>query len=164
MSYRVHHHTVIQYAGLVRLAQFNLRLEPAPWAGQVVTDYRLAIDPAPSAIRQDRGPFLVEERRLVLREPIARLEITSSFCVTVAPPPVDYAAAAQYGVPAPQVLAAQQAQGSVRRGRRVATEAQVTAATAAPAVLPPCRPATGPADSAVPVAPAVVEPILRNLA
>ena len=94
MSYRVHHHTVIQYAGLVRLAQFNLRLEPAPWAGQVVTDYRLAIDPAPSAIRQDRGPFLVEERRLVLREPIARLEITSSFCVTVAPPPVDYAAAA----------------------------------------------------------------------
>ena len=90
MIYRIHHKTLIQYTGLVRLAQFNLRLEPSAWPRQQVSDYVLAIDPVPSAIRAEQGPFLVEEARLVLREPITRLQIDSSFRVEVAPPPVDY--------------------------------------------------------------------------
>ena len=90
MIYNVRHKTVIQYTGLVRLAQFNLRLEPSPWPGQRVTDYALTIDPVPSTIRREQGPFVVLERRLVLREPIARLQIESRFRVEVSPPAVDY--------------------------------------------------------------------------
>ena len=98
MIYAIRHKTVIQYTGLVRLAQFNLRLEPSPWPGQTVSDFALTIDPVPSAIRAEHGPFLVQERRLVLREPIARLQIDCRFRVVVAPPPVDYHTAASPSV------------------------------------------------------------------
>ena len=98
MIYAIRHKTVIQYTGLVRLAQFNLRLEPSPWPGQHVTNYSLTTTPAPAAIRAEQGPFWVQERRLVLREPIARLQIDSAFRVEVAPPPVDYRSAASPSV------------------------------------------------------------------
>ena len=45
MIYAVTHKTTIQYAGLVRLAQFNLRLKPAAVHTQIVSGYRLTVDP-----------------------------------------------------------------------------------------------------------------------
>ena len=94
MIYNVRHTTTIQYTGLVRLAQFNLRLQPSPWPGQSVSNYQLTVDPAPAKIRLDQGPFVEQERRLILREPIAKLTIDSRFHVEVHPPAADYANAA----------------------------------------------------------------------
>lgn len=91
MIYAVTHKTTIQYAGLVRLAQFNLRLKPAAARSQVVSDYRLTVDPVPWTRQDEAGAYIVNETRLTLRDPIARLRIDSSFTVDVLPPPVDYA-------------------------------------------------------------------------
>jgi transglutaminase-like putative cysteine protease len=93
MIYKVRHETTIRYSGLVRLAQFNVRLRPAPWPGQTVTGYRRLVDPLPWTVQEEAGAYVVNEARLTLRDPITQLSIESSFTVEVAPPPVDYAAA-----------------------------------------------------------------------
>ena len=59
MIYNVRHLTTLHYAGLVRLARFNVRLKPAPWPGQVLHDYRLTIDPLPWTVQEESGPFIV---------------------------------------------------------------------------------------------------------
>lgn len=86
MLYDVSHRTQVTYASVVRLARFNLRLKPAAWPGQVLRDYHLVIDPAPSSVREESGPYLVNRTRLTLREPIAALAIESRFTVEVLPP------------------------------------------------------------------------------
>jgi transglutaminase-like putative cysteine protease len=91
MIYRVRHDTTIRYSGLVRLAQFNVRLRPAPWPGQTVTDYRRFVEPLPWTVQEEAGAYVVNEARLTLRDAITQLRIESSFTVEVAPPPVDYA-------------------------------------------------------------------------
>jgi transglutaminase-like putative cysteine protease len=91
MIYAVSHKTTIQYAGLVRLAQFNLRLKPADARSQIVSNYRLIVDPIPWTRQDEQGAYIVNETRLTLRDPIARLQIDSSFTVDVLPPPFDYA-------------------------------------------------------------------------
>jgi transglutaminase-like putative cysteine protease len=93
MIYNVRHSNTIEYSGLVHLAQFNVRLRPAPWPGQVVTNYGRVVDPLPWTVREEDGAYVVSEARLTLRDPIARLTIDSAFTVEVSPPPVDYATA-----------------------------------------------------------------------
>lgn len=48
MRYSVTHMTRLEYAAPVRLAQFNVRLRPAAWPGQTVSDYQLSVDPQPA--------------------------------------------------------------------------------------------------------------------
>lgn len=93
MIYEVRHSNTIEYSGLVHLAQFNVRLRPAPWPGQTVTAYRRVVDPLPWTVQEEEGAYVVNEARLTLRDPIVRLTIDSSFTVAVAPPAVDYATA-----------------------------------------------------------------------
>lgn len=86
MIYEVRHITTVQYAGMVRLARFNLRLKPAPWQGQVLEDYALLIDPLPWSIQDEPGPFIVNRSRLTVRDPLSRLSIESRFRIAVAAP------------------------------------------------------------------------------
>lgn len=86
MIYDVRHLTTLQYAGLVRLARFNVRLKPAPWPGQRLSDYRLVIDPLPWTVQEETGPFIVNRSRLTIRDPLSRLSIESWFRVEVDSP------------------------------------------------------------------------------
>ena len=83
MKYKVAHVTEVKYDALVNLARFNLRLKPAEWPGQTLTGYRLEVNPAPKAIIDDSGPFVVNTARLTLDKPTASLTVTSEFSVTV---------------------------------------------------------------------------------
>ena len=83
MNYRVTHVTEVKYDALVNLARFNLRLKPAEWPGQILTGYQLEVSPAPKAIIEDAGPFVVNTARLTLDKPTASLTVTSEFFVTV---------------------------------------------------------------------------------
>jgi transglutaminase-like putative cysteine protease len=86
MIYDVRHVTTVRYTGMVRLARFNLRLKPAPWPGQVLQDYRLTVEPTPSSMQEEVGPYIVNRHRLTIREPLSKLTIESSFRVEVDPP------------------------------------------------------------------------------
>lgn len=83
MKYHVRHVTEVKYDGAVNLARFNLRLKPAHWPGQVLTEYRLSVSPQPRVIVEESGPFLVNVERLTLDQPTASLKVTSEFVVTV---------------------------------------------------------------------------------
>jgi transglutaminase-like putative cysteine protease len=89
VNYSIRHTTCVDYASPVRLARFNLRLRPAPWPSQTVSDFALRIDPLPWTIDEESGPFLVNRNRLFIREPIDRLEVESTFRVDVRPPACD---------------------------------------------------------------------------
>ncbi len=91
MIFRVSHITDIRYASAVRLARFNVRLEPVAWPGQSLFDYRLEVSPRPHSIARSAGPYVVNTRRLLLNEPLAALRIASSFSIEVLPRPVDLA-------------------------------------------------------------------------
>lgn len=87
MIYDVRHVTTVRYASIVRLARFNLRLQPAPWPGQILRNYALTIDPLPWTVQTEAGPYIVNRSRLTLRDPIAQLKIESRFTVEVVLPP-----------------------------------------------------------------------------
>jgi len=91
MIYEVRHSSTIQYSGFVHLAQFNVRLKPAPRPGQMVTNYQRFVDPLPWTVQEEEGAYIVNEARLTLRDPINQLRIDSSFTVEVLPPATDYA-------------------------------------------------------------------------
>jgi transglutaminase-like putative cysteine protease len=91
MIYEVRHSNTIQYSGFVHLAQFNVRLKPAPWPGQTVTNYQRFVDPLPSTLQEESGAYVVNEARLALRDPITQLRVDSSFTVELLPPEIDYA-------------------------------------------------------------------------
>ena len=91
MIFRVTHVTDIRYASVVRLARFNVRLEPVIWPGQRLFDYRLEVSPRPASIARAVGPYVVNTCRLLLGEPIASLRIESAFSVEVTPKAVDLA-------------------------------------------------------------------------
>mgnify|MGYP003364979561 CR=1 FL=1 len=93
MIYTIRHKTTLHYTNLVRLARFNLRLAPVAWPTQIISDYRLEVSPKPARIRQESGPWLVNETHLAMREPLAKLEITSSFRAEVFTPHTDGASA-----------------------------------------------------------------------
>jgi transglutaminase-like putative cysteine protease len=94
MIYHVSHRTEITYAAPVSLARFNLRLHPAAWPGQTISEHRLIIDPVPWARREEDGPFVVNTSRITLRDPIEALTITSRFMAEVTTPVLDLAATA----------------------------------------------------------------------
>ena len=83
-AYTVSHQTTLHYDGVVRLAQFILRLHPGEWPGQHISDFKLSVTPSPSQIRHSLGPFGLRETRIALREPTAKLSIHSSFHVEAA--------------------------------------------------------------------------------
>ncbi len=85
MIYHVRHQTLLRYASPVRLARFNLRLRPSPWAGQWTSDYALEVDPAPSVIESRPGGWPVHVARLVIESPISQLRIESRFRAGVQP-------------------------------------------------------------------------------
>lgn len=93
MIYEVSHRTMMQYSGLVRLARFNVRLKPAAWHTQKLTDYKLSIDPIPWTIQEENGPFIVNRSRLTIRDPLSGLSIESRFRIEVLPPAIDPATA-----------------------------------------------------------------------
>ncbi len=83
MRYRVSHIIHVDYDSPVRMAHFNLRLQPILWPGQTVSDYDLSIDPLPNT-RQDRlGAFPFNLTRIEIARPIGTLEIRSTFIATV---------------------------------------------------------------------------------
>ncbi|WP_443970874.1 transglutaminase family protein [Sphingobium sp. CR28] len=84
MMYRVRHLTTVDYAGRVRLARFNVRLKPVSWPGQTLQDFSLTIDPQPSTMQEEFGPFMVSRSRLTIRDPLTRLSIETRFRVEVA--------------------------------------------------------------------------------
>jgi transglutaminase-like putative cysteine protease len=90
MIYAVTHRTTIRYSGLVSVAQFNVRLRPAPWPGQTVRDFVLTVDPLPWTRQDEPGSYIVNQSRLTVRDPIAQLTIDSRFTAEVLPSPVDY--------------------------------------------------------------------------
>lgn len=80
MKYRVHHRTTVRYADMVRLARFNLRLEPADYAPQRVSRYHLSVSPRPSRIEQrDAVQFPVKVARLVIDSPLEQLVVDCRF-------------------------------------------------------------------------------------
>ncbi|GGC32751.1 transglutaminase [Novosphingobium marinum] len=83
MIYRVSHNTTVQYASPIRLAQLNLRLRPAAWPGETVSDYLLSVDPLPWTRVDQEGAYVVNETRLVVRDAITQLKIASTFTVEV---------------------------------------------------------------------------------
>ena len=68
-----------RYAAPVRLARFNVRLRPAAWPGQMVSDYALTVDPSPLSILEGEGGYYVNESKFTLRDPIQRLQVESRF-------------------------------------------------------------------------------------
>lgn len=88
MIYKVRHVTAVRYAAMVQLARFNLRLKPAPWPGQTLLDYRLAVEPRRASITTREGAYVVNHSRILMRDPISDLSIESSFTVEVTPAPV----------------------------------------------------------------------------
>ena len=85
MIYNVSHLTTLKYASPVALAQFNIRLKPATWGGQIIRDYVLTMDPQPSRLIDSEGAYLVNERRLTIRDSITQLQIESRFVAEVLP-------------------------------------------------------------------------------
>ena len=81
MRYSVTHMTRLEYAAPVRLAQFNVRLRPAAWPGQTVSDYALSVDPQPARVFEADGGYHVNEARFSLHKPISQLQIESRFTV-----------------------------------------------------------------------------------
>jgi len=79
MRYAVTHKTTVDYATPVRLARFIVRLSPAPWPGQTISDASLRIEPQPATIVTGRGAYHVEETRFTLAEPTQRLHVESRF-------------------------------------------------------------------------------------
>jgi transglutaminase-like putative cysteine protease len=86
MKYRVSHRTHVKYNSIVRLAQFNLRLKPVDWGGQVLTSYALKVTPEPASVSWSAAPYVGNVARLTIAEPLAQLLIDSRFDVSLAVP------------------------------------------------------------------------------
>ncbi len=89
MIYRIRNLTEIAYVPAVSLARFNLRLRPADWPNQRLLSYTATIDPHPSAIREEQGPYVVNTSRLVLDGAIPALRIEINMTAEVLAPLVD---------------------------------------------------------------------------
>lgn len=117
MRYHVRHETSVKYDAIVRLARFNLRLRPADWAGQTMTDFRLKITPPPAETIDQSGPFVVNVARLTIAEPLVELIIESSFRVEMSPvTPI-------FGALAPTIAQVRQAALDIRSVSNVAPSA-----------------------------------------
>lgn len=87
MRYSVSHITRLEYAAPVRLAQFAVRLRPADWPGQSISEYELSIDPEPASIVEGTGGYHINEARFALQAPFDQLHIESRFIAEIEPLP-----------------------------------------------------------------------------
>lgn len=83
MIYHVRHTTLVRYDAFVRLARFNLRLRPALWPTQTVTDFKLEVKPAPAVIQERKSAYPVNVARMVIETPLTELQVESRFKVDV---------------------------------------------------------------------------------
>jgi transglutaminase-like putative cysteine protease len=84
MIYEVNHVTHVDYDAQVRLARFNLRLQPVAWPGQTISDFSLTVDPAPSGLfARAAAAYPATITRVVMDEPLYELTISSRFTVRV---------------------------------------------------------------------------------
>jgi transglutaminase-like putative cysteine protease len=83
MIYEVNHVTHVDYDAQVRLARFNLRLEPVAWPGQRVSNFHLTVDPAPTGMFARSTAYPTTITRVVIDEPLYELTISSRFTVHV---------------------------------------------------------------------------------
>ena len=81
MIYDVDHLTRVRYEDPIRQARFNLRLMPAAWPGQQVSDFTLEIDPAPYPAVTTLGPYPFNLTRIEIDTPIEALTIRARFKV-----------------------------------------------------------------------------------
>jgi len=88
MIYRVRHVSTLSYSAPVAQAQFNLRLVPWQWPGQVMHASQLNVSPLPIVRTQTAGPYCVNTTHIGFQEPFEQLEITSEFTMEIDPPPV----------------------------------------------------------------------------
>jgi len=106
MIYRVRHRTRLAYAAPVANAQFNLRLQPATWAGQTLRRYQLTLTP-PAVEQHDlSGPYWVVTTSVAIAASFTRLDVLSEFEMAVQPrsaigagPSLDAVRAAALAVP-----------------------------------------------------------------
>ena len=119
MIYTVRHSSTVTYAAPVAQAQFNLRLVPWPWKGQVLRSYQLSVDPEPDFRAETPGSYCVNTTLVSFAAPLEKLEVTSEFAIAVTPidlppddPPAKAVRAAAYAVrdlsvmsPAPYLFA-----------------------------------------------------------
>jgi len=91
MRYKVSHIIRVDYDPPVRLAHFNLRLEPIAWPRQRVEDYELAIEPLPDLREERSGAYPFHLTRAEIVKPIATLEVRSTFIADVGEAELDLA-------------------------------------------------------------------------
>ncbi|WP_425230772.1 transglutaminase family protein [Sphingomonas sp.] len=83
MIYDIRHVTRFDYGAPVKFARCNLRLKPVEWPGQRLLDYRLAVAPTGHTAPAHAEAGLANVTRLVVDQPVQRLEIDSRAAVAV---------------------------------------------------------------------------------
>jgi transglutaminase-like putative cysteine protease len=83
MNYEIRHQTRVRYKVPVSLARLNLRLRPARWPDQELSQHSLKVMPRPATIVGEDGPWIVHCDRITIREPITELVIESRCHVSV---------------------------------------------------------------------------------
>jgi transglutaminase-like putative cysteine protease len=83
MIYRVEHVTRVTYEAPVRVARFNLRLEPADWPGQRVSDYELIVEPPTSELIEQDSHWPAHVTRVAIDGPLSNLTVRSRFIARV---------------------------------------------------------------------------------
>lgn len=86
MIYSVRHVSTVKYASPVTQAQFNLRLVPWGWPGQVLRQSALTIDPPPDTREDIAGPYGVNTTHLGYSATLEKLVVTSEFTIAITPP------------------------------------------------------------------------------
>jgi transglutaminase-like putative cysteine protease len=92
MRYQVEHVTRVRYDNPIRHARFNIRLKPATWPGQAVSDFTLSIDPAPDFCETEPGPYPFHWTRIEIDAPIDALTIRTRFLAVAEDERLDMAA------------------------------------------------------------------------
>ena len=82
MIYDVSHKTTISYDGIVRLAQFNIRMRPADWPDQQVLSQDMSITPGAATFSRE-GAYLAPLTRARMDAPLSELVISKRFRVKV---------------------------------------------------------------------------------
>lgn len=83
MIYEIRHTTRFSYAAPVRFARCNLRLKPIEWDGQTLLDYDLTVTPGGRISPARADASLANVARVVIEQPVTRLEISSHARVAV---------------------------------------------------------------------------------
>lgn len=83
MRYKVSHIIRVDYEPPVRLAHFNLRLQPINWPGQKVHNFLLAVEPSPDVREERAGSYPFNLTRIELHRPVSTLEVRATFMADV---------------------------------------------------------------------------------